>query len=286
VYGEQGGKNLIERLETITELEEEEKVIVGGDFNLRLGNLGNKGVDEKEKARHSKDSCVGNGGKRFINWINEKGWEILNGCTEGDWDGEYTYVGVRGCSVIDYVMINERIGNRISKFKIGDRVDSDHMPMELTMEIRRGRRQGKKTQKQEGHKLKVIEKFIWSQKAIESYAEKTEELSRTEGTPNRKWISVEDKWIRLKRIVLGSMIKKRIKIKEKELGDRDWWDRRCTKGKRELKKLYWKWKKKKIERIRYLEERKKFKSLLEEVQKEKRIKEEEELRNMKREAEV
>jgi len=99
-------------------------------------------------------------------------------------------------------------------------------------------------------------------------------------------MSVEEKWTRLKGIVLGSMIKKRIKIKEKELGDRDWWDRRCTKGKRELKKLYWKWRKKKIERKRYLEERKKFKSLLEEVQREKRIKEEEELRNMKREAEV
>jgi len=95
--------------------------------------------------------------------------------------------------VIDYVMINERIGNRISKFKIGDRVDSDHMPMELTMEIRRGRRQGKKIQKQEEQKLKVIEKYIWSQKAIESYAEKTEELGRYEGTPSKELMSVEEK---------------------------------------------------------------------------------------------
>jgi len=68
------------------------------------------------------------------------------------------------------------------------------------------------------------------------------------------------------------MIKKRIRIKEKELGHRDWWDRRCTKGKREMRKMYWKWRKRKIERNRYLEERKKFKTLLEEVQKEKRNK--------------
>jgi len=38
--------------------------------------------------------------------------------------------------VIDYVMVNERIRDRISKFRVGDRVDSDHMPMELTVEIR------------------------------------------------------------------------------------------------------------------------------------------------------
>jgi len=27
------------------------------------------------------------------------------------------------------------------------------------------------------------------------------------------------------------MIKKRIRIKDKEIGDKDWWDRRCTRGK-------------------------------------------------------
>jgi len=68
------------------------------------------------------------------------------------------------------------------------------------------------------------------------------------------------------------MIKKRTKMKGKELGDRDWWDRRCTKGKRMVRKMYWKWRKKKIGRNSYLNERRKFKSLLEEVQKEKRRK--------------
>jgi len=99
-------------------------------------------------------------------------------------------------------------------------------------------------------------------------------------------IMVEDKWKRIKRIVLGSMIRKRIRIKDKELGDKDWWDRRCTRRKRELKKVYWRWRKGKIGRNRYVKERKKFRSLLEEVQKEKRIREEEELRSLKREAEV
>jgi len=79
VYGEQGGKNLIESLEVMTELEEGNVIvenvikIVGEDFNLRLGNLSKKGVGEWKTERHSKDKCIGNGGKRFIDWINEKG---------------------------------------------------------------------------------------------------------------------------------------------------------------------------------------------------------------------
>jgi len=71
---------------------EGENVIIDGDFNMRLGNLGKKGAGEKEMDRHSKDSCIGNGGKRFMEWLNEKSWKILNECTEGDWDGEYTYI--------------------------------------------------------------------------------------------------------------------------------------------------------------------------------------------------
>jgi len=46
--------------------------------------------------RHSEDKCIGNGGKRFIDWINEKGWEIMNGCMEGDWEGKFIYIGARG----------------------------------------------------------------------------------------------------------------------------------------------------------------------------------------------
>jgi len=85
---------------------------------------------------------------------------------------------------------------------------------------------------------------------------------------------VEEKWERLKRIVHGAMVKKRLKIKEKELGHRDWWDRRCTRGKRGVKKMYRWWRKRKRgERNRYIEEKKNFKGVLE-VQKEKGIREE------------
>jgi len=58
VYGEQGGKNLTERLDAMTELEGEENVIMGGNFNLRIENLGKQGVEERETDKHSKDICI------------------------------------------------------------------------------------------------------------------------------------------------------------------------------------------------------------------------------------
>lgn len=57
-------------------------------------------MEERDRERHSKDKVVGNRGGNFIEWIREKGWYILNGRTEGDWE-EFTYVGARGSSVID-----------------------------------------------------------------------------------------------------------------------------------------------------------------------------------------
>jgi len=34
-------------------------------------------------------------------------------------------------------------------------------------------------------------------------------------------------------------VRKRLKIKAREIGYKDWWDRRCTRGKREVKRMHW-----------------------------------------------
>jgi len=173
VYGEQGGKKLTERLEEMLKVEEEEDIIIGGDFNLRLGNLGRKEGEEEIMDSQSKDTCIGNGGRGrgFKDWISEKGWKILNGGTEGNWEGEFTYVGARGSSVIDYVVTSVNIGNRVRKFRIGDRVDSDHMPLKVTLEIRSSREQKKKPQEKARGEAQVIDRILWNQEAKEKFAE-------------------------------------------------------------------------------------------------------------------
>lgn len=81
------------------EVYEYENIIVGGDFNIRIGGMGG---DEEEEGieRRSKDKTIGNGGKRFIRTIKEEGFYFINGRTNGDCEGEYTYIGARGSTVI------------------------------------------------------------------------------------------------------------------------------------------------------------------------------------------
>jgi len=69
--------------------------VIIGDFNLRIGVLGKRGSDLEGMDRSSKDKCLGNGGRKFMDWVIQKGWEVLNGCIMGDWEGEYTYVEAR-----------------------------------------------------------------------------------------------------------------------------------------------------------------------------------------------
>lgn len=82
------------------------------------------------------------------------------------------------------------------------------------------------------------------------------------------------------------MVKKLIKVRKRELRFKDWWDRSCTKKKRELQRIYRKLRQGKVTRERYIEEKRSLRVLQERKQKERKDKEEDELRNLRKEAEV
>lgn len=108
VYNSGGWRELEEKLNRLLGDKEEGSIIMGGDFNIRIGELGGWEIEEMELERRSKDKVISNGGRNFVEWVQEKGWYILNGTTVGDWDGEYTYVGARGNTVIDYAIMYTR----------------------------------------------------------------------------------------------------------------------------------------------------------------------------------
>lgn len=67
----------------------------------------------------------------------------------------YIYVGARGSSVIDYVVVNEKTDDKVIEFKIDVRVDSDLMPMSVKIEkIRRGAGKRKRKIKQKNRRKK------------------------------------------------------------------------------------------------------------------------------------
>lgn len=96
-------------------------------------------------------------------------------------------------------------------------------------------------------------------------------------------MNLEEKWKKLKKIAQETMTKKRIRVTKKELGHRDWWDRNCTRKKKEVQRTYKQWRRCVVSREKYLEEKKKLRDLQDLKQKEKR---EEELQRLRREADV
>lgn len=58
--------------------------------------------------------------------LEERGWKIGNGNMRGDEVGELTYEGGKGTSVVDYLVVNQDVWDRISRLKVGERVQSDH----------------------------------------------------------------------------------------------------------------------------------------------------------------
>lgn len=69
-----------------------------------------------------------------------------------------TYVDIRGNTVINYVLCSERAYEEVEEFKVGDRVDSDLMPIMVTLE-EKDKRGGRKEEEGE-NKKKEKEKSV------------------------------------------------------------------------------------------------------------------------------
>ncbi|KAJ3666793.1 hypothetical protein Zmor_002224 [Zophobas morio] len=158
-------------IEIETKEKGDEKILIGGDFNARLGDKGTRIIDrEKGEKRGSKDKANNKEGKILWQIIEGMGWEILNGNKEGDEEGEWTYVRARRESIIDHGIVNEEAWEEIESFKVGERVESDHMPLEIKI---KGKEQEYEKQERR-HERKELEKRIWDEEGIQRYRSRLE----------------------------------------------------------------------------------------------------------------
>jgi len=104
-------------------IRKDRKFIVSGDFNGRIGS------EEIElKSRNSKDLTVNRRGGLIISKVRWLGLNIGNGCTQGDHEGEFTFIQRNGKSytVCDYCFYK---GYDDIDFKVESLTHSDHFPI-------------------------------------------------------------------------------------------------------------------------------------------------------------
>ena len=139
-------------------------IVICGDLNARIGQWDIHAEDELDttdhcldcsalfqlprvscdcthfRERRSRDKTVNNFGKLLQNLCKIYHVLILNGCTPGDKEGNYTFVSAQGESVVDYCMMITNELNYQVDLVVASRAESDHMPIELHLSTGRYRK--------------------------------------------------------------------------------------------------------------------------------------------------
>jgi len=112
-----------------------------GDLNARVAesqvldyNLVQSYPFINEK-RASKDQLLNAHGTKVLELCENIGGIILNGRQIGDVNGEFTFCGAMGFSVIDYGICSENFLNFVGKFSVACKPFSDHMLLCLELDL-------------------------------------------------------------------------------------------------------------------------------------------------------
>ena len=206
--------------EEIDEFSQKGDIILGGDFNSRIGLLpdyieddnniyGNSDpeqIDSTEYAnRYSQDKTVNSFGRQLIDLCLTRKLKILNGRTLGDLTGKFTCFKRNGNSVVDYVICSENILNKIPTYKINDITHfSDHCQLTLCLNIyfkgKETKGTNKNTIKNKTSKDKLNLKYIWNddskQKLKQYFNDQLLDQARTDinenAKPEQKLITLND----------------------------------------------------------------------------------------------
>ena len=126
-------------LDDIADNFENVPVLLGGDFNGRLGSLCNLEPElftdtNLNSERNSLDETFNNRGILLLNFMSRNGFILLNGRSKGDESGLFTYIGGSGSSTIDFAWVNLKYIELIDDFTvITAPLASDHFPISVDL---------------------------------------------------------------------------------------------------------------------------------------------------------
>ena len=122
--------------------------IIIGDFNARTGLFSdyvecdtddhvqvgdNYCVDDDITKRANCDKETNHYGSKLLSLCKSAGLRIVNGRVDSDREGAFTCVTPNGTSTVDYMLVSHSMFNDVTDFRVGCMIESDHMPLELTL---------------------------------------------------------------------------------------------------------------------------------------------------------
>lgn len=223
-------------------------LLCNGDFNARTGNLQIQNatsvqtdiydVFDKTDAfipnRISDDVVTNDFGKKLLDMCACFNLKILNGCPEFPYSGGFTYFSDRGHSVDDYFLASFDMCGIFEKVCIKNRIESDHMPIELYCS-------SKYVNAQPSVSSAVkVEKLIWSQeKAAAFTTELTSEksLQQFDYANNLININLEESICAFTQTLTqaASSMKRIVVIGGGRKGKPKWFDKECFLKKKEVR---------------------------------------------------
>lgn len=276
-YNKKGISEIMKEIKDLIPEEKEQNLIIEGDFNARIGREGTIiwGNDRDEILRRSKDMVINIEGKRLLEEVGERGWDILNGNIEGDEEEELTYIGARGSSIIDYAIGNTEARDKIGSLVIEERTESDHLPICVYIQAEDSRLSFTDMLDED----KTFKQQIWTEGGIKKFREilDTQEFKET---------GLEESWMELKDGLNTATQEKEITIKKRRLREKKWWNKECRKRKKELRSFLRKVKRDKNLLEEYRNKRKQYQNFCKDKKEEFRKKEEEKIRKIKTETEA
>lgn len=105
-----------------------DKIVIGGDFNCRVGHGGNDYPMELFEntnlfpIRQSEDVTYNHRGSHLLSFMLENSFVLLNGRCASDRPARYTFAGSRGCSTIDLVWVKDTCMSLVSDLAVSDTV--------------------------------------------------------------------------------------------------------------------------------------------------------------------
>ena len=266
-YRSENDKDMWGKIEKITEEKgDDARIIVGGDFNARTGENGS--IEEEIEIggkRKSKDKTINNEGKKLIQMTERAGLYLLNGNHEGDEEGEYTYIGGNGRTVIDYVMCNAQAREEVESLSVEERTESDHLPLVVRINSNREIDRATKTDR--------IEFEVWDEKGVEHYQKNLSDVKLESEGIDEELSELTNK--------IAPAILRRWSTNRNQKTRQKWWTEECWIKKKEVSKLLKLWKKNIVGIEEYRNKRREFKKLCQLKKKEQEKKDEDEIMKIK-----